>query len=415
MPSLSERLQALGVTVGAKNLPPSKPKQRLENPIENVIPGEWWSTPHGDIFTVETKYRKDFRVGNVGLVPSSSYEVIAAWAGESSLVNLNPEKFAFIDTETTGLSSGTGTLAFLIGIGRFEGDEFKLAQFFLHDPAEEPAQLTAMERFISPCEAIVSFNGKSFDLPIIQTRFISNGWPPPLENIPHLDLLHLARRLWKSRLPNRALGELEYQILGAKRSENDVPSWMISQLYFDYLHTGDARPLRGVFYHNEIDIVSLAALLSHMSKIIAEPINTPIEHGLDIIAIGKLYADLGYWDKAVNIYEYGLERDDIGEEAYWSGLKQLSFINKRRGDFDASIKLWEQAAINGYIFAHIELAKYYEHQNKDYKTALNWTDGALGILANKSSPLEQADWQEELLHRKKRLERKIINTSNISP
>jgi len=410
MPSLSEKLQSLGVKIGTQNLPPQKPQLRFDHPIESVLPGDWWTTPHGNVFYVETRYPKDFRVGKVELKPSSSFEIIASWAQEPKLSELNLEQYAFIDTETTSLSSGSGTFAFMIGIGRFEKDEFRLVQFFLHDPGEETAQLAALEEFISPCEAVVSFNGKTFDLPIIRTRFISNGWPNPLEKFPHLDLLHLARRLWKSRLPNRSLGELEVKILGTKRSEQDVPGWMVPQLYFDYLHTGDARPLRRVFYHNEVDIVSLAALLSHMSSLIANPLNTHIDYGLDLIAIGKLYADLGFLDIAADIYQRGIDQDDIIEDAYWSALQQLSFIHKKRGDFATALKHWERAASNGQIYAHIELAKVFEHQRKDYLSALNWTTKGLEIVSNDSSSLDQMEWQEALEYRRNRLERKLLKS-----
>lgn len=408
MPSLSERLQSLGVKVGTQNLPPPKPKVRADHPIDTVLPGDWWHTPYGDIFFVETRYSSDFRVGRVELKPSSPMDIISIWAREPQLSNLNLDKFAFIDTETTGLSSGSGTYAFLIGIGRFEGDEFRLVQFFLQDPSEEMAQLAAFEEFLTPCEAIVSFNGKSFDIPIIKTRFITNGWPPPLVNAPHLDLLHLARRLWKARLPNRALGELEVKILGTKRSEQDVPGWMVPDLYFDYLHTGDARPLRGVFYHNEVDVVSLAALLNYMSGVVADPMNMPIELSLDIISIGKLYADLGFLDKASKIYQHGLELGNIGEKEYWNAIKQLSFINKKRGDIPTALIHWELAARNGQIYAHIELAKIFEHRDRDYNSALKWTDKALGILSGELSKIDQIQWQEALEHRKCRLERKLL-------
>ena len=173
-------------------------------------------------------------------------DAVAGWADEPRFLDLDLEHFAFIDTETTGLAGGTGTYTFLIGVGRFEKDEFRLVQFFLTNPGEETAQLAAFSEFIAPCEAVVSFNGKSFDIPLINTRFIINRWPSPLTGLAHLDLLHLARRLWKARLSGCTLGDLETHILGMKRSEHDVPGWMIADLYFDYLHTGDSRPLLGV-------------------------------------------------------------------------------------------------------------------------------------------------------------------------
>jgi uncharacterized protein YprB with RNaseH-like and TPR domain len=410
MPTISERLKSLGVHVGTSNLPAPKPLPRADHPIESVLAGEWQVTPHGEVFVVETRYRADFLRGTVKLRNSTPLEMIAAWAREPRLPQLPLEKFAFLDTETTGLAGGSGTYTFLVGLGRFEGETFRLAQFFLRDPAEELAQLSAIENFLAPCEAIVSFNGKSFDLPLLNARYITNGWPPPLKNTAHIDLLHLARRLWRSRLPSRTLGDLEAKILGATRTERDVPGWMVADLYFDYLHSGDARPLLGVFYHNEMDVVSLAALLNHMATLIEDPLSDHMEHGLDQIAIGKLYADLGYLDKAAEIYQHGLTHDDLQESDYAQALEQLSFIHKRRGDHKAALDLWEQAAQNGQIYAHIELAKVYEHKLQDYEEAIHWTENAIQQLhVSNLSSIELTHWLPELEHRLKRLQRKIEN------
>lgn len=410
MPSFSDKLQSLGVKVGTKNLTTPKPKPPADHPIDTVLAGDWWHTRHGDIFYVETRYPSDFRVGCCEINPSFPLDIISTWAREPTISTLNLEKFAYIDIETTGLSSGSGTFAFLIGAGRFESDEFRLVQFFLHDPSEELAQLAALEEFLSPCAVIVSFNGKSFDLPVIKTRYITNGCLPPLINIAHLDLLHLARRLWKKRLPNCALGELEVRILGKKRSEQDVPGWVVPDLYFDYLQTGDARPLLGVFYHNEVDVVSLAALLNYMSGVIFDPMNLPADLSLDVISIGKLYADLGFFEKAAKIYQYGLSLGNISDDEYWLAIKQLSFINKKSGDISSAIEYWELAARNREIYAHIELAKIFEHRNKDYKTALCWTQIALEIISGEQSVINQIQWLEALQHRKNRLERKLLRS-----
>jgi uncharacterized protein len=408
MPSLADKLKSMGVNLGTEHLTPKPHAARLDFPIDNVISGEWQTTPHGEIFVVERYYADDFRQGSVPLRGDSPLEMVAAWARQPELCELDLEQFVFIDTETTGLAGGTGTYTFMIGAGRFEGDQFRLAQFFLRDPAEELAQLSAFEKFVAPCEAIVSFNGKSFDMPLLNNRFIINGWPPPLKDAGHLDLLHLARRLWRARLPSRALGDLEAKILGAKRSEHDVPGWMVADLYFDYLHTGDARPLKGVFYHNEIDVVSMAALLNHMSGLLSEPLGPHVEYGLDIIAIGKLYADLGHLETAAGIYQHGLSHADVHQEAYWKALNELSFLLKKRGDFAQALDLWQQAAENEHIYAHVELAKFYEHSAKDILKAKEWTDAALEIIRTPNqSAIESARWLPELEHRLARLHRKL--------
>lgn len=416
MSSLSERLQALGVKIGTANLP--KPKEREKNPfpISSVLPGDLWQTRYGDVFVVETRYKADFQVGKVKLSPISALDMVAAWAKEPSLNECSLEQFIFIDTETTGLAGGTGTYTFLIGAGKFEADHFRLAQFFLSDPGEETAQLAAFEEFVSSSKAVVSFNGKAFDLPLINTRYIINGWPSPLKHTPHIDLLHLARRLWKDRLTSRALGDLEWNILGARRSEQDVPGWMVADLYLDYLHTGDARPLRGVFYHNEIDVLSLAALLNHISSMLSNPLDEGIQYAQDRMAIGKLYADLGYMDEAARIYQRSLEYDSIDQDLYWNAIFQLSFIHKKRGDLQAAAILWEQAAKNKHLYAFEELAKLCEHVDRDFRAALDWTENAIQLIMNQDLPVYiQTQWQESLTHRKKRLKRKLNSKQQRKP
>ncbi len=217
MPSLADKLKSLGVDLGINDLATKKTPRRENYPIERVLAGEWQSTPQGETFVVEARYQADFQQGSVPLRGDAPLEIIAAWAKEPELANLDLEQFVFIDTETTGLAGGTGTYTFMIGAGRFEGDEFRLAQFFLRDPAEETAQLAAFEQFVAPCEAIVSFNGKSFDMPLLNNRYIINGWPTPLKDAGHLDLLHLARRLWRGRPPRRTLGGPGGKIFGGTR------------------------------------------------------------------------------------------------------------------------------------------------------------------------------------------------------
>src|SRR4030067_1036414 len=141
----------------------------------------------------------------------------------------------------------------------------------MRDPFEEPAMLLALEEFLAPCKTLVTFNGKSFDAPLLTTRYTLQGWPSPMGRMAHIDLLHLARRLWRDRLPSRTLSNLEVQILGAQRSEEEIPGWMIPQMYFDFLRDGDARPMKRVFYHNEMDVLSMAALLNLVVNLLENP------------------------------------------------------------------------------------------------------------------------------------------------
>jgi uncharacterized protein YprB with RNaseH-like and TPR domain len=356
---------------------------------------------------VEEYYPSGHKHGNFELKLISPMGLVAAWAGDERIAQYQPSQFAFIDTETTGLAGGSGTYAFMVGAGRFEDDRFRLAQFFMRDPADEPALLAAVESFLAPCEVLVSFNGKSYDLPLLQARYITNGVPFPWSETAHLDLLHLARRLWRQRLPSRALGYLEEHVLGQTRTGEDTPGWMIPQLYFDYLRSGDARPLKGVFYHNAMDILTLAVLTEHTANLLADPLDGRVEYALDLVAIGKLNEDLGYLDQAAVILERGLEQE-LPPDVQAQTMKRLSFIQKRRGEMPLALSLWWQAAASREIYAHEELAKHYEHTEKNFSEALRWTEAALAILSMPDAPfVEKLQWEEPLKHRRSRLQGKL--------
>jgi hypothetical protein len=157
-----------------------------------------------------------------------------------------------------------------------------------------------------------------------------------------------------------------------------------------------------------MDVISLAALLAHIANLVANPLNGAIEHGLDLIAIGKLYAELGHPDIAAQIYQRGLQFDDINPESYWQALKELSFLHKKRANIETACQLWEQAAENGQIYAHIELAKIFEHRQKDFATAARWTEAAILIATQAGFPAYERDsLLPELEHRLARLKRKL--------
>jgi uncharacterized protein YprB with RNaseH-like and TPR domain len=404
--SLADKLQSLGVSIGATKLTPPKPASATSYGIDSVVAGAFLPTPRGEVFAVEQIYAPDYCHGISPIVCSLPLSLVAQWANDSRLAELPLSSFAFLDTETSGLAGGTGTYAFMVGIGRFVKDQFVLRQFFMRDPAEEPAMLEAIATFLAPARALVTFNGKAFDAPLLTTRFRLNHIPVPHQGYAHLDLLPLARRLWRDRLESRALKYLEQHILGMTRSREEVPGYEIPWLYADYLRTGDARPLAGVFYHNAMDVVAMAALLTYVNEITQNPYNGRVEHGLDFIALGKLFEDLGRAEEAARLFERGLELD-LTESDFSLAVRRLSILQKRRGDYGEALRLWESAAANGHIYAHIELAKYYEHKCRDVKTALYWTRSALEHVQQADLPAYiRKHWLQEIAHRLGRLERK---------
>jgi uncharacterized protein len=402
MASLADKLKSLGVKTGSEI--PTPPKLDSHT-IDSVVAGSFRPTPRGDAFVAEQIFAEEYLHGDVSHLVKSPLTLISEWANDIRIAELPIEKFAFLDTETSGMAGGTGTYAFLVGVGRFVDGKFNLQQFFLRDPSEEPAMLEALIHFLAPCEGLVTFNGKSFDAPLLKTRYTLHRIPVPFKNYAHLDLLPLARRLWRDRLPSRALKYLEEHVLGFTRTSEEVPGYEIPWLYFDYLRTGDARPLGGVFYHNAMDVVAMAALLGHISDMFADPYKR-IEHGLDFIALGKLYEDLNHWDEAARLFERGLEHG-LDESDFGVAVKRLSILQKKRGDIEQALRLWEKAAQQGHIYAHIELAKHYEHKERDVKTATQWTNSARKEVERADLPAYiRKHWLEEIDHRLARLERK---------
>lgn len=386
------------------DLPRPKVEPRYE--IDSVVTGTYLPTPLGEVFVAEQMYPQSYQYGNSSLLCASPLSLISQWSNDPRIADLPLSEFAFLDTETSGLSGGTGTYAFLVGVARFIDGQFVLRQYFMRDPSEEPAMLEGLAHFLSPAKALITFNGKAFDAPLLTTRYTMHRIPVPYRDYSHVDLLPLARRLWRDRLESRALKYLEEHVLGLTRSSEEVPGYEIPWMYFDYLRTRDARPLAGVFYHNAMDVVTMAALLTYMNEMMTHPYGGRVEHGLDFIALGKLFEDLGRLDEAARLFERGLELD-ITESDFGLAVKRLAILQKRRGDFEEAVRLWEKAAAEGHIYAHIEIAKYYEHKRRDVKAALQWTRSALDHVKQADLPsYVRKHWLDEIARRLARLERK---------
>jgi uncharacterized protein YprB with RNaseH-like and TPR domain len=422
MPSISDKLKSLGVEVGTENLLTSTPRKSYS--LETVLGGQTLQTRQGETFVVEERRITGSLHGQASLEINARLHALADWAGEAHIGELSAQDFAFLDTETTGLSGGAGTYAFLVGVGRFEAQDFHLAQFFLRDPGEEPAQLFALEEFLAPCQAIVTFNGKSFDLPLLKTRYIMQGWQAPFGDLAHLDLLQLARRLWRNRLPSRTLANLEAQILGTTRGQEDVPGWDIPRLYMQYLRDGDPEPLKNVFYHNAMDVISLAALMNHMANLLDDPIGVGGEHGVDLIALAELFESIGRLDTATRLYIHGLDHDDaqaqrLPKHVLLRAIQRLALIYKRQENWQDAVGLWQQAARHGHLEAYLELAKCFEHRFNDYDEAIRWTQLALELVesprldfdASALNTYERRRWLDNLSHRLARLHRKANRSS----
>ena len=403
--SLSDQLKSLGVHLGKERQ--LKSRNRDSYPIETVVDGQFYEVIYGKVFCHEEIYQSDYLHGKKFLYPSIPIKTLCYWANAESLSDTDLKDFIFLDTETSGLAGGTGTYAFEVGLGRYTDEGFQLAQFFMRHPGEEPALLAGLTEFMDGMKAVVTYNGKSFDIPLLNTRYTMMGMSSPFDGIDHFDLLPLARRLWRIRLESRTLSNVENQILGVERGEEEVPGYMIPEMYFEYLKTQDARPMGGIFYHNAIDILSLAGLFSHMAFLLHDPHSEKITHVEDVVALARFFESIGDISQAQELYQKALS-SEMPEDLYWDTVERFSFLLKRQEDWDSAIRLWEMAAGNNGLYAVEELAKYYEHRAKILETAKQWTEKGLTIIQEQHMPAyELFQWQEKLRYRLARLNRRL--------
>lgn len=394
--NLSDRLKRLGVQLGISQ--PLQTSSGKQKPLEELVPGRNLGTIFGEIFSLNHTYPESQQHGHLPLKPLTAHHWLARWAKAPSSPAL--ESLIFLDTETTGLSGGTGTMPFMIGAGRFIEDQFVVEQFFVRNPSEEAAQLAALSSFVEGVEGIVTYNGKSFDMPIINTRYIMQRLSNPFTSATHFDLLPFTRRIWKSRLGQCNLGNIERQVLGFQREQADIPGYLVPDFYREYLFSGDATHMPGIFYHNEIDVLSLSALFSWLAAILEDPSDDRFTDPGDLLSVGRVLEHLEREQLADQVYASD-RLQQLTETDRQKGLLLRAGIQKRKGNLEEACALWHEAASSGSLEALIELTKVFEHQKRDYDSALHCTNQALSIC---SDPTLTAALQ----HRKARLETKIL-------
>jgi len=415
-----ERLRGLSIRRGAEvfsgapQQTPSAPRSvRRSQDIADVVAGADIETPHGACFAAETRYAEHGGL-HVG-APLPLAALLPRLLRDEALGRVDLRRAVFLDVETTGLSGGTGTFAFLVGIGTFEGDAFRVRQFFMRDPGAEPALLHALGEAVAGYEAVVTFNGRSFDMPLLTTRFRLQRRRIPLADAPHLDLLLPARRLWRARLGSCALGSLERGILGVERVD-DVPGMIIPYIYFDYVRHGTLGRLERVFYHNALDIVSMAALLTRMCDAFDDAWGNGVSHGADWLSLGIVYEAAGAVDQAVEAYEHAM-RCQLPPELHEQAKERWGQLCKREGAWDRAVADGVAAIDTGTarrLYPYVELAKYYEHRARDYTSAIVTVRRAIDMVRAsqvRHDSLNSATVLAELEHRLARLERKAARGS----
>jgi uncharacterized protein YprB with RNaseH-like and TPR domain len=331
----------------------------------------------------------------------------ASLARDKRFERIDFRRMAFVDTETTGLAGGTGTYAFLVGVGVFEEDTFTVHQFCMRDYGEEPAQLLALGELLDGLEAVVSFNGKNFDMPLLETRFIMARQPPRLGGAPHLDLLTTARRFWRYRLESCALSSLEREVLGVRRTGEDVPGWMIPGLYADYARSGDAREMPGIFYHNAQDILSLVTLTALQCDLLTDSLSP--DGGLpgeDLYGLGRFLHQLGQQDRAEVAYTHAAKTSRLPPVRELA-MRDLAYLLKRQGRRDEALLWWQRLVETGAVYASEELAKHYEWQEEDLPQAVAWTERGIALTGAQPPGPKRRATLADLIHRLERLQRKM--------
>jgi uncharacterized protein len=295
----------------------------------------------------------------------------------------NPDNWLFLDTETTGLAGGTGTYAFLIGLAWWEAGGLQVEQLFLRDFSEEHSILHELAARLAERPVLVSFNGKTFDWPLLENRFTMTRAIKVPTLAAHLDLLHPARSLWRLRLGSVRLVELERHVIDAQRMGwrrgEDVASALIPQFYFDYLRGGRADPLAGVVKHNQMDLRGLAALYGKIDALLDErELDLAHQDSLDLFGLSKFLHRRGERNRAHSTCAKALD-SGLPVEFRPQATRDLAQMAKRRGDQQAAAALWEELLSDPQdgITACEQLAIYHERQMRDYARALEYANLAL--------------------------------------
>jgi uncharacterized protein YprB with RNaseH-like and TPR domain len=350
---------------------PLPPPRRI--PVEEFLPGEEIETAFGRHFETEKlwEHHRHHGSADIGALAALPPDLLSAIASE--MPSAAPETWAFLDTETTGLSGGISTCAFLVGVGRITREGFRVRQFFMRGYGEEASLLDGLARHLKNFRALITYNGVAFDRPLLESRYRLNRAPSPFGRLPHLDLLYGARRLWKLRFDSCRLVDLENQVLGVER-KGDIPGAMIPYVYFEYLRTKWIERLVPVFHHNALDILTLACLTGIVPNAFKDA--DGCTNGAELIGIARWLRETGDIDRALPLFRRAMEsglRDELLFRTLWDIAKL---------DRAAAKEIWTDlgSSKNPYrVKALAELAKHEEHTEKNYAQALKFTRDAMAI------------------------------------
>ncbi len=353
--------------------------------VEEMLSGEVVQTPYGEHFETERLWERHRRHGSMDISDLAELpEDLLSPLSAGAIDRAHPTRWAFLDTETTGLAGGTGTCAFLIGVGAIEPGGFRLRQFFMRDYGEEASLLCRLSEHLAKFDVLITYNGKAYDQPLLETRFRLARARHPFDRLEHLDLLFGARRLWKLRLASCRLVELENRILGVERT-GDLPGEMIPYVYFEFLRTKQAFRLVPIFHHNAIDILSLACLTAIVPSAFRPGdgcgLGAMLRHGADLIGLARWLLANERAGEALELFRRAVQMG-LPDHLLFQTLWDIATIEKRLGRTDAALATFAELAEsrNPYRVRALQaLAKHYEHRERNYAMALEMTRTALAI------------------------------------
>jgi len=406
--SLSDRIRGI---VAPKSNPsnPSNPQSATHNPqcddVAATLGGEW----RDGVFIVERTSPPSARHGREAI--GTLAECLDESAREAALytgIAGTQAPFVFFDLETTGLNGGAGTQAFLVGAGWFEnGGAFVTRQFLLTRYPDERPMLDAVAAELAGAGTLVSFNGKSFDAPMLETRYLFHRATWNGRELPHLDVLHPARRFWRAN--ECSLATLERQVLGVRRS-NDVPGFEVPRRYFQFVRTGDAGPLAAVLDHNRLDLLSLAALTARLLHVTRSGPDGA-KDAREALALGFVYARAGLQLRACDAFTRAVDMTDRGavnQAVRIESLRALALAHRRARHFAAAAACWRRLVEAPGCPPRVvreateALAIHHEHRDRDLETAKSFA--LLGLDVDVDA---QPSWTRAVHHRLARLDRKL--------
>lgn len=390
----------------SRQRPPAAPARTLEG----LLGGEVEETERGRLLVVRRRFPVEHRHGaqSLRLARDAAPQALALLSRDG-IAPAEGRRLLYLDTETTGLAGGTGTYAFLVGVGFFDGDDFEVRQFFMRDLDEEPALLSALEAMFRQFDGFVTYNGAGFDLPLLETRFVLGRRRFPGE-VFHVDLLGPARRLWSGSLADCRLGTVEQSVLRFIREE-DLPGALIPTVYFEYLRRKRPDELPRIFEHNRHDILSLAALTGWVADAV---VRAPVSD-LDPEALAGLGRLLEASEPERSLACYRMALDEGLAAPYRERvLLRLAQGEKRRARWEEARALWEAAIAAPRDFdprPWEEIAKVHEHRRRDLAAARSVVEEALALARHhRASERVLAAFE----HRRERLARRLERAVGLS-